>query len=193
MKHSRTVRRYGFLGMLMLIWVSWPSGTAAGISDAKWAFVGFTKYRDALFIDMNRLSVEADMQIQIWSRITPSDHSKYLRQIRRDLRTAGKSSRDFRYIETLNEIDCRNNRIRYLKVIYYQDDGSVIHATRDDNPQWKLINSGSLWDSLRVMACDRHTVHGCREPVTLMRPGSASVQSLNARKARVACSRVLPS
>ena len=121
--------------------------------NEKWVFVGFTKYRDAVFMDMNRVSHLPDQRTQAWSRITPSAQSKYFRQIQKDLKNAGKDYGEFKYIETLNEVDCQNNQIRYLKVIYYDKSRLAIHATRDENPGWKLIYPGSLWDALQQAVC----------------------------------------
>jgi hypothetical protein len=139
----------------MLLVICCPLRVNAGTTEAKWAFVGFTKYRDALFIDMNRVIAGADRRVQVWSRITPAERSKYFKQIQRDLKTAGKSPREFRYMETLNEIDCRNRQIRYIKVIYFRPDGQVIHATRDDRASWKSVHYGSLWDSLQADVCNQ--------------------------------------
>jgi hypothetical protein len=144
-----------FLCLLMLLAVCCPSRADAGTAEAKWVFVGFTKYRDALFIDMNRLTREADRQAQVWSRITPAERSKYYKQIQRDLKKINKTSPEFRYVETLNEMNCRSRQIRYLEVIYFSREGQVIHATRDDRPSWRSVYSGSLWDSLLGNVCDQ--------------------------------------
>lgn len=144
-----------FLCLLMLLAVCCPSRADAGTAEANWVFVGFTKYRDALFIDMNRLTREADQRAQVWSRITPAERSKYYRQIRWDLKKINKMSPEFRYVETLNETNCRSRQIRYLEVIYFNRDGQVIHATRDDRPSWRSVHSGSLWDSLLGNVCEQ--------------------------------------
>ena len=143
-----------FLCLLMLLVVFCPSRVDAETTGAKWVFVGFTKYRDALFIDMNRLTREADRRVQVWSRITPAERSKYYKQIQRDLKKIEKTSPEFRYVETLNEMNCRSRQIRYLEVIYFSWDGQVIHATRDDRPSWRSVYSGSLWDSLLGNVCN---------------------------------------
>jgi len=147
------MRLNSLLCLLMLLAVCCPSRADAGTAEAKWVFVGFTKYRDALFIDMNRLTREADQRVQVWSRITPAERSKYYKQIRWDLKKVNKTSREFRYVETLNETNCRSRQIRYLEVIYFNRDGQVIHATRDDRPSWRSVHSGSLWDSLLGNVC----------------------------------------
>ena len=144
-----------FLCLLMLLAVFCPSWVDAEKTGAEWVFVGFTKYRDALFIDMSRLACETDQRPQVWSRITPAERSKYYKQIRRDLSKVNINPQEFRYLEVLNEIDCRNRRIRYLKIIYFRPDGRVIHDTRDDGPVWKSVYSGSLWDNLLTTVCQK--------------------------------------
>jgi hypothetical protein len=139
--------------MVFILSASHVPAASAGTAEAKWVFAGFTKYRDAVFIDMNRLTYTARDQAGIWSRITPAEQSKYFKQIRRDLKKVKKAGYGFRHLETLNEIDCLNKKIRYLEVIYYDRESRVIHATRDENPAWKKINTGSLWDSLQTAVC----------------------------------------
>ena len=121
--------------------------------NAKWVFVGFTKYRDAVFMDMNRVSHLPDQRTQVWSRMTPSAQSKYFRQIQKDLKNAGKDDGEFKYIEILNEVDCQNNQLSDFKVIYYDKSRLAIHATRDGNPRWKPIHPGCLWDALQEGVC----------------------------------------
>jgi hypothetical protein len=149
----RIFRRCGWLCTLILLAALAPLGAAAESTEAKWAFVGFTKYRDGLFIDMNRLTDEADQRRQVWSRITPAEHSGYIKRIRRNLMQAGKNSGEFRYVEILNELNCQDRRIRYLKGVYFHRDGRVIHAVGDDAPVWKAVHAGSLWDSLLTAVC----------------------------------------
>lgn len=153
------LRSGGILGLLLLAAVLSPLRADAATTGPKWAFVGYTKYRDALFIDLNRLTCEANQRRQAWSRITPAEQSGYLRQIRRDLKKVKKKPDEFRYVEVLKEIGCRNRQIRHLRVVYFRPDGSVIHATRDDGPAWKSVHAGSLWDSLLTTVCEKH---GCR-------------------------------
>jgi len=143
------------LCLIIVMAVGCPSWAVNGTPESKWAFVGFTRYRDALFIDMNRITHDMDQRTRVWSRMTPAKHSKYYRQIQRDLRKVDKPAMEFRYMETLNEISCRDRRIRFEKVLYYRQDGEVIHATRDDNAQWKTITPGSLWESLGAIVCDK--------------------------------------
>jgi hypothetical protein len=147
------MRFNGFLCLLMLLAVFSPMSAGAGTTGEKWAFVGFTKYRDALFIDQNRMTPEAGRRVKVWSRITPAERSRYYRQIQQDLKKVGKTPREFRYIEILNELDCISRQVRYHKVIYFRPDSSVIHATRDDRPSWRAVHAGSLWDSLLTTVC----------------------------------------
>lgn len=139
----------------MLLAAPSPCRADTGTTGEKWVLAGFTKYRDALFIDMKRLACGTDQRAQVWSRITPAEQSRYLKQIRRDLSKINKKPMEFKYLEVLNEIDCRNRQIRYLKVIYFRPDGGVIHATHDNAPAWKSIRSGSLWDGLSTIACQK--------------------------------------
>lgn len=132
-----------------------PVWTADGGEGPKWIFVGFTRYRDALFTDVNRLTGDAGQPMKVWSRITPAKNSRYYRQIQRDLWNIGKWSSEFKYIEILNGISCIENQIRFEEMVYFNQDGEPIHATREENPQWRDIRPGSLWDSLEAVVCGK--------------------------------------
>lgn len=148
----RVLRWNVFACLLVFLSASCPFSAFAE-SGEHWAFVGFTKYRDALFIDQNRLTGEADQRRQVWSRITPAERSAYFRQIRRNLKKDKKNPNEFRYIEVLNEVDCQSRQIRYLGVAYFRRDGHVISAVRDERPAWQAVHAGSLWDNLLTMVC----------------------------------------
>ena len=145
------LRKMGALICLTFLAMALPAWAEG--QGAQWELVGFTKYRDAVFVDMNRISPLPDRRSRVWSRITPAVRSRYFKQIREDLKEAGKAYREFRYIEILNEVDCQGSQIRYWKVIYFSHGGLVIHDTRDENPQWKPVRPGSLWEALQGVTC----------------------------------------
>jgi hypothetical protein len=125
----------------------------AEAGEVKWVFMGFTKYRDALYIEMNSVYYPSHTIAGAWSLIAPSIKSKYLQEVKRELKKAKISSSGFKYAEILNEIDCTNNKIRYLQIVYFDKEGETIHSATASDVEWKTISPGSLWDTLRKTVC----------------------------------------
>jgi hypothetical protein len=119
----------------------------------QWSFVGFTKYRDALYVEKNSISRPSPDIAWAWTLIAPSEKSKYRQEVKEDLRKVRKSAKGLKYIEILNEIECRGNRIRFLQIVYFNAQGSIIHSAASADQEWKIIYSGSLWHNLQNAAC----------------------------------------
>lgn len=150
MKSFRAPWVFIFFMYLALVGI-FPIYAEAG--EANWVFMGFTKYRDALYIEMNSVYYPSHTVAGVWSLIAPSKKSKYLQEVKRELKNVKKSAGGFKYSEILNEIDCTNNRIRYLQIVYFNKEGETIHSATTSDGEWKTISSGSLWDTLRKAVC----------------------------------------
>jgi hypothetical protein len=119
----------------------------------QWIFVGFTKYRDALYIEKKSISRPSPDNAWVWSLIAPSEKSKYREEIKGELKKLKKSAKGLKYTEILNEIECRGNRIRFLQIVYFNAEGSIIHSAASADQEWKIIYSGSLWQNIQNAAC----------------------------------------
>jgi hypothetical protein len=139
-----------FLMCFSFLWITPVYGEAR---KEKWTFMGFTKYRDALYIETNSISHPSPHIVWVWSFIAPSEKSKYLQQIKREVEKSKKPAGGLKSTEILNEIDCTKNRIRYLQIVYLNSDGSIIHSSDNTDPGWKIINPGSLWQNMRNAVC----------------------------------------
>ena len=150
MKSFRSIVFFIFFTYLALLGVD-PAHAEAG--EVNWVFMGFTKYRDALYIELNSIYNPSHTIAGIWSLIAPSKKSKYLQEVKRELQTVNKSAGGFWCVEIWNEIDCQNNRIRHLQIVYFNKEGQSIHSATASDIEWKAISSGSLWDTLRKTVC----------------------------------------
>ena len=131
----------------------WVTPTCAQAGKEQWIFVGFTKYRDALYIEKNSVSYPSPDIARVWSLIAPSEKSKYREEVKGELKKLKKSAKGLKYIEILNEIECRGNRIRFLQIFYFNAEGSVIHSAASADYEWKVIYSGSLWQNIQSAVC----------------------------------------
>ncbi len=135
--------------------LSWFGAVDAPAGQEPWSLVGFTKYRDAVFVTMAGAAYPSPNVVRVWTKIAPSEKSKYHRQITRELKKAGKPLRGLSYTEILNEIDCAGGKLRLLKIVYFNRQGGVIHAASGFGAAWKEIYPGSLWEELRKAACTK--------------------------------------
>ena len=138
---------------LMCISFSWITSVYAEARKEKWTFMGFTKYRDALYIEMNSISHPFPNIVWVWSFIAPSEKSKYLQQIKKEVEKSKKSTGGLKSTEILNEIDCAKNRIRYGQIVYLTIGGTIIHSADNPDSEWKDIYPGSLWQNMRNAVC----------------------------------------
>jgi hypothetical protein len=129
------------------------TSVCAQAGKEQWIFVGFTKYRDALYIEKKSVSYPSPDIARVWSMIAPSEKSKYRQEIKGELKKLKKSAKGLKYAEILNEIDCRGNKIRFLQILYLNAQGSIIHAAASADYEWKIIYSGSLWQKIQSTAC----------------------------------------
>ncbi|HOG16306.1 MAG TPA: hypothetical protein PLB96_03085 [Syntrophales bacterium] len=134
-----------------------PLQAADGPAAEPWTFVGYTKYRDAVYLDSSRLTKRSPDESLAVCRIAPSGKSRYTRQVQAEIRKAKKSSAGFRYLEISAGIDCRNKAIRFVGVRYFTADGRLLHANEEPDAPWKPVAAGSLWDSLRGSVCGKES------------------------------------
>jgi len=142
----------------LLLFVACSFLMAAIVANAQggkeeWALAGFTKYRDALFIEKKSISYPSPDAVRVWSLVAPSEKSKYREEIKSELRTLKKSAKGYRFTEILNEIDCRGSRIRFVQIAHLTETGSIIHSAFSSDQEWKSIYPGSLWQNIQKTVC----------------------------------------
>lgn len=118
-----------------------------------WKLTGYTKYRDAVFADMARLSSPAPDTKAVWIKIAPSKRSKYLQAVNEYLESVNKNAQGFRSVEILCEVHCAGHLIRFMKFVYLDDGRNTICETYEARPVWMQINQGSIWYPVEKAAC----------------------------------------
>jgi hypothetical protein len=130
-----------------------PANVFAEKMTGNWKLTGYTKYRDAIFADMTRLSAPASGITAVWVKIAPSPKSKYRKLIHEYLDVIRKWNPDFKSIEILCEINCSGHLIRFTKYVYLDANRRVIHESFETRPEWMRIIQGGIWYPLRKAAC----------------------------------------
>ncbi|MEN6318431.1 MAG: surface-adhesin E family protein [Syntrophaceae bacterium] len=143
-----------FLFLMCLSFVRITPGYAESRKE-KWVFMGFTKYRDALYIETNSITHSSQNIYWVWSLMAPSEKSRYLQQVKNELQKSNKSTDGLKYIEVLNQIDCTNKRIRSMRIEYLTIEGKMIHFAEATDQEWKTIYPGSLWHAMQNAACGK--------------------------------------
>jgi hypothetical protein len=121
--------------------------------EGKWILVGFTKYRDAFFMDSDSIYPSAGNMVTVWTAIAPSKKSPFLRQIKEILISRQKPAGSFKSVVSLYQIDCKKNQYGTLIVIYYDTKGATLHSVHYSQLNWQPIEPGSLWYSLQTAVC----------------------------------------
>jgi hypothetical protein len=121
--------------------------------ESRWSFVGFTKYRDALFIDKSRLSHSSPGKVLVSARIEPAPKSLFRKNIRREIPQYKNALKNFKYLVLEIEMSCTEHRMRIPKVEFFSATGQIMHAAADPDAPWKLVRSGSLWKDLEGAVC----------------------------------------
>lgn len=135
------------------LYFMFPGGLFAERMTDNWQLTGYTKYRDAIFADMDRLFSPTPGTTAVWIKIAPSVRSKYLQFINEYLQTVKKRDQGFKSIEILCEVNCRGHLIRFTKFVYLDTNRNVIHETYEARPEWMQIHQGSIWYPVEQAAC----------------------------------------
>jgi hypothetical protein len=128
-------------------------GYALATEESGWSFVGFTKYRDALFIDKAHLNRPSPGQVLVSARIEPSAKSLFRKNIKREIPQYKNASKSFKYLVLEMELSCRSHRMRFLKIQFFSATGKILHTAADPEAPWKPVRSGSLWKDLEGAVC----------------------------------------
>lgn len=128
-------------------------GYVLAADEGKWSFVGFTKYRDALFIDKASLSRPSPGKVFVSARIAPSPNSLFRKNIRRDIPRYNNSLKNFKYLVLEMELSCPSHRMRFLKTQFFSEGGKAMHTAADPAAPWKPVKPGSLWKDMESVVC----------------------------------------
>lgn len=133
-------------------------GGADGIVAAEenqnpWSFVGFTRYRDALYLDKSRLTRSPDGKVLVSALIKPAAGSLFRNNIQREIPTYHKSLENFQYLVLVVEFNCPEERMRFLVVQFRDASDQNLHTATDAQAPWKPIKPGSLWKDLAGTVC----------------------------------------
>jgi hypothetical protein len=139
--------------ILFCLFLILPASLFAERRTDPWRLTGYTKYRDAVFADLSRLSSPAPETEAVWIKIAPSTRSKYLQFINEYLEAVGKRNKGFKSIEILCEVNCRSHQIRFTKFVYLDDDRNILHEADETNPRWLQTLQGSIWYPVEKEAC----------------------------------------
>jgi len=144
---ARTILFFAFLFAVMPAWLSAEKMTG------NWRLTGYTKYRDAVFVDRDRISQPAHDLTAAWIKIAPSGKSRYLRFVTEYMKSVQKWNPQFKSVEILCEINCSRDFIRFKEFVYLDKDRNVLHKAHETGTQWFLINPGSTWHFVKKESC----------------------------------------
>ena len=150
MKHSKWRFNVSIFCLFVLLG---GCGYALAAEESTWSFVGFTKYRDAIFIDKTHLSRPSTGKVLVSARIEPSAKSLFRKKIKREVPQYKKSLKNFKYLILEVELACPESRIRFREIQFFDKAGEVLHTAANPEAPWKPVKPGSLWKDLEKAVC----------------------------------------
>jgi len=128
------------------------TGRAEG-DEKSWRFVGFTRYRDAMYVDMTRVTEGKDRTLTVWTRVKPAPKSILRNRLQGEFKKARRSVKELASVEQQKELDCRRERIRHLRTVYRDREGRVLIDRKSPASLWQLVGPAGLWRSLSDNVC----------------------------------------
>lgn len=122
---------------------------------AKWQFIGFNRYRDAMYIDEERVKHVSEDTVQLWVRLTMAEKSLFRRVMKEDFEQVPKKVEDVKYLEMEKVLDCKGQRIKHLELVYYNYKNRPILKFVPAKAPWKTVVPGSLWHELLRTSCEK--------------------------------------
>lgn len=146
----KTVYSVIFLSFLFIILLVTP---VKGSSD----WVEYERSNTGNIFLYNKVSVKHRTKdiVQVWYKLVYSDEGR--EECIQQLKNRGfliKEEWDrLSHRLVLKEIDCKNEMSRFLSVIFYDTDGSVLESKSFDKRDWGYIVPNSNMDILRKTVC----------------------------------------
>jgi hypothetical protein len=147
------IRTISFACSLLLLSVL---GFCASQSSARETSVHLLRSGDdrLWYINKGTLVRLPEQIVSFWSRVIPRKGSAYFQQKQSVLARAGKNAHQFAFFQRLDEVDCRNNRIRTLSVLFYDENDQILLSRSMLPAGWTAISSGSEHAIVREAVCD---------------------------------------
>jgi hypothetical protein len=152
-KGAQNIIKRNTILLLLCLFLIKPAPLWAEKMTDTWRITGYTKYRDAVFADISRITTNATGTKFIWVKIAPANKSQYFLMINEYLQTVNKSDRGFRSIEILCEIYCQRHLIRFTKFVYCDNAKNIIHEVDETNLGWLSILQGNIWYNVEKETC----------------------------------------
>ncbi len=147
--HTKAILLFAVLFVVMPAWLFAEQMTG------NWRLTGYTKYRDAVFVDRDRISQPAPGLTMAWIKIAPSGKSRYRHFVAQYLQSVKKWNPRWKSVEIRCEINCSGNLIRFTEFVYLDNDRNMLHEARDIQASWFRINSGSTWHWAQREVCGK--------------------------------------
>ena len=124
-----------------------------GSSD-DWVEYGIS-YDDNVYF-YNKVNIKRTTKdiVQVWGKVVFSKEGreKYIEEMRnRGMSTEGYDKLSHNL--DLEEIDCKNQRYKFLSITHYDTEGRVLNSGSSDESNWSDISPDSTMDTLRKEVC----------------------------------------
>lgn len=142
-----------FLGIVLSTFLLGGSSRSDAAEGNPWSFAGFTKYRDALYIDKTRLTRTADATVVFPVLIKPAPQSLFRQSLKKEMPSYNQYLQDFQALVLVMEMNCPEKRMRFLVIQFRDAADQALHTATDARAPWRAVKPGSLWQELAGTVC----------------------------------------
>jgi Surface-adhesin protein E len=130
-------------------------GIGPSASSAKETPIQLIRYDDSQLWYLNKATLIRlpDHIVSFWSRIVPRKNSTPFLETQAILARAGKDPRRLEFFQRLDEVDCRNSRMRTLSIVFYDAQGRILLSRSLRRVDWTPIAPRSDDAVMREAAC----------------------------------------
>lgn len=115
---------------------------------ADWEILSSDDAGDTFLYDKGGITRTSDNHLKVWTKVLYSEKS-----ILKKVEKFGEKFVNLSYELTLQDIDCKNKKQRFLSIIDYSKDGGVIYSGNEPNAGWNFVPPESLMEDLYRKVC----------------------------------------
>ena len=115
-----------------------------------WKF--YAENEEGWFVyDIQNLTHPSRDIVRVWTKAVYSE-----KVMAPEVKKLGKGYEKLSYIIRLQEIDCKDEKMRLLSVMYYSREGEVLKTFKQES-SWRSISPGSIDEKLYQRVCQPRT------------------------------------
>jgi len=157
----------GFTSAMFAVLFIMASEIHAVNDDGRWTSVLGNR---TWFVNTKTMVAPAPGIVSLWEKKVLNKRGRTFGIVRDILLEEGVEHRNFRYIQSLKEVDCKGGKYRTVTILFYDKDDRILYASIDPEADWKTVDPFKKSGDLSAFVCSGF-VFRTDEPVMTAREG----------------------